>query len=39
MLTTKLAHGLYHDATVINHNLILRGLIIEDVKYPAHTEL
>ena len=39
MLTTKLAHGLYHDATVLNYNLIFNFLIIGDVKYPAHTRL
>ena len=39
MLTTKLAHGLYHDAIVVDYNLILKFLIIGDVKYPAHTGL
>ena len=31
MLTAKLAHGLYYDATVVDYNLILKFLIIEDV--------
>ena len=35
MLTNTLAHGLYHDATVVNYNLNLKFLIIGDVKYPA----
>ena len=39
MLTAKLAHGLYHDAIVVDYNLILKFLIIGDVKYPAHTRL
>ena len=39
MLTTKLVHGFYYDATVVDYNLILKCLIIGDVKYPAHTGL
>ena len=39
MLTAKLASGLYHDATVVDYNLILIFLIIGDVKYPAHAKL
>ena len=39
MLTTKLAHGWYHDATVVDYNLILKFLIIGGVNYPAHTRL
>ena len=38
-ITTKLAHGLYHDATVVDYNLNLKFLIIGDVKYPASTGL
>ena len=38
-VTTKLAHGLYHSATVVDYNLNLKFLIIGDVKYPAHTRL
>ena len=39
MLTAKLSHGLYHDATVVDYNLILKFLIIGNVKYPAHARL
>ena len=39
LLTTKLAHGLHHDATVVNYNLFIRFFNIGDVKYPAHTRL
>ena len=39
MLTTELKDGLYHDATVVDYNLILKFLIIGDVKYPTHTRL
>ena len=39
MLTTKLAQGLYHDATGVYYNLILKFLLIRDVKYPAHARL
>ena len=39
MLPVKLAHGLYHDATVVDYNLNLKFLIIGDVKYPACTRL
>ena len=35
MLTTKLAHGLYHDATVVDYNVTKIFLIIGDVKYSA----
>ena len=35
----KLAHGLYHSATVVDFNLILKILMIGDVKYPASTRL
>ena len=34
-VTAKLAHGLYHSATVVDYNLILKFLIIGDVKYLA----
>ena len=39
MLTTKLAHGLYHHATVLDYNVISKYLIVGDVKYPAHARL
>ena len=39
MLTTKLAHGLYLDATAVDYNLILKFIIIGDVKYPVHAIL
>ena len=39
MLTARLAHGLYHDATIVDYNLILKLLLIGDVKYPAHARL
>ena len=39
MLTTKLAHGFYHDATVVQYNLSFKFLIIGNVKYPAHARL
>ena len=32
-VTTTLAHGLYHGTTVVDYNLILKNLIIRDVKY------
>ena len=38
-VTTKLAHGLYQSATVVDYNLNLKFLIIGDVKYPACTRL
>ena len=31
MLTSKLAHGLYHDATVVDYNLFIKHFHIEDV--------
>ena len=39
MLTSRLAHGLHHHATVVDYNLIFKFLILGDVKYPAHTRL
>ena len=38
-VTTKLAHGLYHGATVVDYNLNLKYLITGDVNYPAHSRL
>ena len=38
-VTTKLAHRLYYDATVIDYNLIIKFFNIGDVKYPASTGL
>ena len=38
-ITTKLAHGLHHGTTVVEYNVILKFLIIGDVKYPAHARL
>ena len=35
----KLAHGLYHDATVVDYSLIFKFLIIGGVKYPARPRL
>ena len=39
MLTTKLAHRLYHDATVVDYNLFINFFDIGDVKYTAHARL
>ena len=39
MLTAKLSHGLYHDATVVDYNLILKFLIIGDVKVSSSCNL
>ena len=38
-VTTKLAHRLYYDATVVDYNLIINLFIIGDVKYQAHARL
>ena len=38
-LTSKLAHRLYYDATVVDYNLNINFFNIGDVKYPAHTRL
>ena len=38
-LTAKLAHGLYHDVTVVDYNLFINFFGIRDVKYPAHAIL
>ena len=38
-LTTKLAHGLYHSATVVDYNLNVRFLIIGNGKYPANAKI
>ena len=35
-VNAKLAHGLYHSATVVDYKLKLKFLIIGDVKYPVH---
>ena len=39
ILTAKLAHGLHHDVTVVDYNLIIKFFNIGDVKHPAHTRL
>ena len=36
-VTTKLAHRLYHDATVVDYNFFIKFFNIVDVKYPANT--
>ena len=38
-VTTKLAHGLYHDASVVDYNLFINFFNIGDVKYPVHARL
>ena len=35
----KLAHGLYHDVTVVDYNLFIKFFNIGDVMYPAHERL
>ena len=38
-VTAKVAHGLYHSATVVDYNLNLKFLTSGDVTYPAHARL
>ena len=38
-VTTKLAHKLYYDVTVVDYNLIINFFNIGDVKYPAGARL
>ena len=38
-VTTKLAHRLYYDATVVDYSLIIKFFNIGDVKYPAYARL
>ena len=38
-ITTKLAHGLYHDATIVDYYLFIKSFNFGDVKYPACTRL
>ena len=39
ILTVKLAHGLCHDATVVDYNLFIKSFNIGDVTYPANARL
>ena len=39
MITAKLAHRLYLDATIVDYNLNMKFVIIGEVKYPACTRL
>ena len=39
MLTTKLAHGLYCDATVVDYDFFIKLFNIGGLKYPAHARL
>ena len=38
-VTTKLAHGLYHDATGVDYNLFIKFFNVGDIKYPVHARL
>ena len=38
-VTANLAHGLYHDVTVVDYNLFIIFFYIGDVKNPACTRL
>ena len=38
-LNAKLAHGLYHDATVVDYNLSIKVFKIEDARHPASARL
>ena len=38
-VTAKLAHGLYHDATVADYKLIINFFNIGVVKCPTHLRL
>ena len=38
-IRTKLAHGLYHDATLVDYNLFIKFFNIGYVKYPASARL
>ena len=37
--TARLAHGLYHSATVVDYNLFILFFNVGNVEYPAHAKL
>ena len=38
-VTANPAHGLCHEAIVVDYNLFIKFFNIGDVKYPAHARL